>query len=525
MQNSTESFHAVNPATGEILEPSFRESTTADVDRAFVAAEQAFKEYTLVPGRERATFLRRIAQEIEVVAAELTARAHLETGLPVARLEGERARTVNQLALIASALDEGSWVGARIDRGDPHRAPLPRPELRRLLVPLGPVAVFGASNFPLAFGAAGNDTAAALGAGCTVVYKAHPAQPGTSEIIAQAIARAANACVMPAGVFTMLHGWSNDVGMAMVRHAHATAVGFTGSLRGGRALFDAAAARDVPIPVFAEMGSVNPVFVFPSALRERSAELARVLAQSVTQGVGQFCTNPGVVVAMRDDHTAAQFDTLRSEMGHLLQESAAGVPLYARLGDAYADGVARAKAAGARPVEHVEARDALRVRALLLETEIESFTTHAQLREEIFGPVSMLVTVGAVSDFTRIADALEGQLTATLFASAEELEQHAPLIRQLARKVGQLIVNSVPTGVEVSPAMQHGGPYPASTDSRSTSIGTASLDRFVRPICFQGFPEGALPPELHDANPLGIWRLIDGVMSKDAIAHQPIGAT
>lgn len=509
-----QTFHAVNPATGESLEPSFRESTIADVDSAFSAAEHAFAGYRLVSGRDRAKFLRRIAQEIELVAPELTARAHAETALPLARLEGERARTVNQLGLIADAVEEGSWVQARIDRADPNRTPLPRPDVRRMLMPLGPIAVFGASNFPLAFGAAGNDTVAALGAGCTVVYKAHPAQPGTSRIVAGAIERAANACGIPTGVFTMLHGWSTDVGLAMVRHPLACAVGFTGSLRGGRALFDAAAARPEPIPVYAEMGSINPVFVFPSAVRERRTDIARALAQSITQGVGQFCTNPGVIVAVRDEKRSEQFDTFRDELAQLLADAAPGIPLYARLGDAYHNGIERATSAGAHAAKERDTREGSHVRAALLETDGESFVQHHELREEIFGPVSMLVVVANVEQFTSVASAVEGQLTATLFANPEELTDHAPLIRQLERKVGRIVVNSVPTGVEVSPAMQHGGPYPASTDSRSTSIGTASMDRFARPVCYQGFPAFALPDALRDANPLTIWRLVDGALTR-----------
>ncbi len=515
--DTTRTFHAVNPATGDTLEPPFQESTADDVGEAFIAAERAFATYRERTGRERAVFLRRIASEIESVAAELGPRAHAETGLPMARIDGERARTVNQIGLIATAIEEGSWVEARIDRADAQRTPLPRPDIRRMLVPLGPIAVFGASNFPLAFGAAGNDTVAALGAGCPVVYKAHPAQPGTSRIVAAAIERAVHACDMPAGVFSMLHGWSTDVGMAMVRHPLATAVGFTGSLRGGRALLDAAAARPEPIPVFAEMGSVNPVFVFPSALRERRTEVATMLAQSVTQGVGQFCTNPGVIVAVRDEQRADQFDRFRDELAQLLEQAAPGTPLYARLADSYDHGIRRATSVGARPAFAATPLDGSRMRPGLLLTDGATFVKQRALREEIFGPVSMLVVVSSVHEFTAVAAAIEGQLTATLFANPDDLLDHAPLVRQLERKVGRLVVNSVPTGVEVSPAMQHGGPYPASTDSRSTSVGTASLERFARPVCFQGFPSLALPEALRDANPLGIWRLVDGTLTRAAL--------
>ncbi len=511
-------FHAVNPATGETLEPAFRESSVADVDHAFRDADVAFVEYAQWPGTQRAEFLRRIAHEIEGIGAELSSRAQVETGLPTVRLEGERARTTHQLRMVADAVAEGSWVGARIDRADATRVPLPRPDVRRVLVPLGPVAVFGASNFPLAFGAAGNDVAAALGAGCSVVYKAHPAQPGTSQLIADAVRRAIDAVGAPAGVFSMVQGWSTDVGMAMVRHPLARAVGFTGSLRAGRALFDAAAARPEPIPVFAEMGSVNPVFLFPSAVQERGAALANMLAQSITQGVGQFCTNPGVIIAVRDAH----FETLRAQLEEALAAIAPGVPLYARLAESFRDGVARAEACGASVASSTTDGDdgsrrmpPTRMRPTLLVADGDAFIARAELREEIFGPVSMLVGVRDCDDFTRVAAAIEGQLTATLFASMDDLTTHADLLRRLERKVGRLVVNNVPTGVEVSPAMQHGGPYPASTDARSTSIGTASLDRFVRPVCYQGFPDAALPVALRHDNPLHIWRLVDGALTRD----------
>ncbi len=504
-------FHAINPATGAQIGPPFSESTADDVARAVARAHDAFAAYRARPAREHANLLRAIAREIDAAADVLTPTAHAETALPIARLDGERARTVNQLRLIADAVDDGTWLEARIDRGDPSRTPAPRPDLRRMLIPIGPVAVFGASNFPLAFGAAGNDTASALGAGCTVVYKAHPAQPGTSTLVAQAIDRAIATSGMPEGIFGMLHGWSNDVGMAMVQHPQIRAVGFTGSLRGGRALFDAAAARPVPIPVYAEMGSVNPVFVFPSALGDRCEQLAQTLAQSITLGVGQFCTNPGVVVAP----ATAGGEALRHALADALEGIAPGVPLYARLAGSYRDGIAQARAAGA--LSDSARDDELRMAPTLLTTDAESFVSDDALRQEIFGPASVFVSTGDVADFDRIVDAMEGQLTATIFANDEELSSHAGFVARLERKVGRIILNGVPTGVEVSPAMQHGGPYPASTDERTTSVGTASLSRFARPVCYQGFPDAALPEALRNANPLGIWRLVDGKLSREAL--------
>ena len=504
-------FHACNPATGEQLEPAFHESSTSDVQRAFEQAASAFTDFGQRAGRDRANLLRQIAGEIETVAIELTERMHAETALPVARCHGERARTIGQLHHIADTIDAGTWIDARIDRADPMRHPAPKPDLRRMLIPLGPVAVFGASNFPLAFGAAGNDVAAALGAGCTVVYKAHPAQPGTSVIVADAIARALHTCHLPPGVFNLLHGWSNHVGLNMVQHPLACAVGFTGSLRGGRALFDAAAARAEPIPVYAEMGSVNPVFVFPSALRDHSV-LAQTLGQSVTLGVGQFCTNPGVIVAPR----TSQFDNFRDQLAQAIAQAGPGITLYPRLGAAYDQGIARACAAGAVRLATHQGPPG-RVQPELLTTDVATFINTRELREEIFGPVSILIAAADAADFEQVAETMEGQLSATIFADETELIEHQLLIRKIARKVGRIICNGVPTGVEVSHAMQHGGPYPAATDARSTSVGSASITRFARPVCYQNFPAAALPPELRDGNPLGIWRLVDGNLSRDAL--------
>lgn len=505
-------FHAVNPSTGATLPPAFAEASTVQVSQAFAAAEVAFRTYGGTPRETRAKLLRTIASEIEGLGDTLIERAHEETALPHARLEGERLRTVNQLRLFADWVEEGSWVEARIDPGDPARTPTPKPDVRRMLEPLGPVAVFGASNFPLAFSVAGGDTTSALAAGCTVVCKAHPGHPGTSELTARAVIRAVRDTDLPVGVFSLLHGWSHEVGLAMVRHPFVRAVGFTGSLGGGRALFDAAAARPDPIPVYAEMGSVNPVFLLPSAVAERPDAIAQGLAQSITLGVGQFCTNPGVILAVR----APGFDEFLERLAERIRGATAGVMLYEGLGDTYASALDRMRAKGvdvlaaAPEPERPEARGCPTV----LSTDLARFLDDPELRTEIFGPASVLVTGSSVADLERAAQALEGQLTATIHGTEEELQAAAPLVAILRRKVGRIIFNGFPTGVAVGHAMQHGGPYPATTDARTTSVGTAAIARFARPVCYQNFPDAALPLALRNRNTLGIWRLVNGEMTR-----------
>ncbi|MGD0993170.1 MAG: aldehyde dehydrogenase (NADP(+)) [Gemmatimonadales bacterium] len=506
-------FRAVDPATGAALEPAFREGDAVLADRALAATEAVFPAYARTTPSERAAFLRAIAEEVLGLGEALLQRAHAETGLPAARLEGERARTVTQLRLFADHIEEGSWVEARIDPGDPSRSPAPKPDLRRMLVPLGPVVVFAASNFPFAFSVAGGDTEAALAAGCPIVCKAHPGHPGTAELTAAAIYRAARARGIPAGVFSLLHGWGHEVGLALVRHPLTRAVGFTGSLRAGRALFDAAAARPDPIPVYAEMGSVNPVFLLPSAVAERGEAIARDLAQSITLGVGQYCTNPGVVLGVGGPH----FDRLVRALAERLRSAPAGVMLYDRLSEAYAAGVARSKSRGAELLASAPAAGKTCGAPALLATDVAHFLADGALREEVFGPSSIVVTARDVGELVRVADALEGQLTASIHGTAAELEAGAPLVEALRRKVGRLIFNGFPTGVEVGHAMQHGGPYPATTDARTTSVGTASIARFARPVCWQDFPDAALPPALRNRNVLGIWRRVDGAITREDV--------
>lgn len=508
-------FYAVNPVTGLNLEPQFHEATVEQVADAVGAAHRAYDTYSVMETSRRSALLRAIADELLTAGMPLLERASQETALPIARLEGERARTVHQLRLMADVIDEGSWVEARIDTGDPSRTPLPKPDLRRMLVPLGPVAVFSASNFPFAYSIAGGDTASALAAGCTVVCKAHPAHPGTSEMTAHALYRAARRCNMPAGIFSMVHGWSHESGVALVKHPHIKAVGFTGSLRGGRAIFDAANSRAEPIPVYAEMGSVNPVFLLPSALKERTESIAQGLANSMTQGVGQFCTNPGVIVGVRSASLSELSDSLANRIG----AAEGGVMLYEGLFRNFTRGVQQSKDEGATVLAQSPVADGpTRAQATLLSTSAARFIEDAHLRAEMFGPASILVTGESVHELEQIAESMEGQLTASVHGTEQELVENARLVNLLQRKVGRVIFNGYPTGVEVGHAIVHGGPYPASSDSRTTAVGSASISRFARPVCFQNFPESALAVELRNTNGRGIWRMVNGEQTRGDVA-------
>ena len=515
-ESNSSNFSASNPATGDLLEPQFAEASAADVDRAVNAAVGAFAAYRATTASDRAAFLRAIAEEILALDSMLIARAESETGLPEGRLVGERGRTVGQLRLFAEVVEEGSWVNARIDTELPERTPLPRPDLRRMLIAIGPVAVFGASNFPLAFSVAGGDTASALAAGCPVVFKAHPAHPGTSEMTARAVLRAAERTGMPPGVFSLLQGAGHEVGTSLVTHPGIKAVGFTGSLRGGRALFDAAAARPEPIPVYAEMGSVNPVFLLPSALSGDRDALAGGLAGSVTMGVGQFCTNPGVVVALR----GADLEDLAERLAASIRAVTPAPMLYGGICTEYSrrvqtlrnDPDVRLLAEGEAPASDRFGR------AAVFLTSARAFRERPELREEVFGPSTLVVEAEDEADMLNVARALEGQLTATVHGSPDELASHGELVDTLGQRAGRLIFNGFPTGVEVSHAMQHGGPYPATTAAGSTSVGTAAIARFARPVSYQSFPEELLPVELRNANERGIWRLVNGEMTREAVA-------
>jgi 2,5-dioxopentanoate dehydrogenase len=489
-------------------------------DAALRGAEDAFAALRAAPAETRAQLLEEIAEQILALGDDLLRTADSETGLGLPRLIGERGRTVAQLKLFASVVRDGSWVDARIDTRDATRTP-PKPDLRRLLLPLGPVVVFAASNFPLAFSVAGGDTASALAAGCSVVLRAHPAHPKTSERVAVAVATAVARSGLPAGVFTCVGGDGHAVGLALVRHPLARAVAFTGSLRGGRALFDAAAARPEPIPVYAEMGSVNPVFVLSGALAERGAELGGQLADSATLGTGQFCTKPGLIFAVDDQQAGSGFAAFVAALTARIAGKAPSRMLYPELAARFRDGTAElGRVPGVTRL--AEAGDAPAAadfgRPVAWQISADEFLRSPALREEVFGPSTLVVRARSLDELTRVAASLDGQLTASVHATPAELAFARPLLATLERKVGRLVFGGVPTGVEVSAAMNHGGPYPASTDLRTTSVGSAAIHRFARPLCYQDADPSLLPPELADANARGIWRLIDGRFTRDDIA-------
>jgi NADP-dependent aldehyde dehydrogenase len=500
-------FRAKDPRSGEDLPTDFSEATAEHVAAACTAAENAFSAYAAVSSGVRASFLEAIADEIMALGDELIERCSQETALPGGRLRGERGRTVGQLRLFASVVRDGSWRDIRIAPALPEREPAPRPDLRQMQIPLGPVAVFGASNFPLAFSVAGGDTASALAAGCPVVVKGHPLHPGTSELVGRSIGRAISASGLPPGVFSLLQGRSHEVGAALVQDPRISAVGFTGSFRGGKALYDLAVRREVPIPVFAEMGSVNPVFLLPSALNENVGTLAENLATSLNLGVGQFCTNPGLVILPE----APGADDLLDALAERIRGCGAGTMLGAGIAGAYRSGVERLIAhPRVAQLETSGTADEGQAASYVFTTTGAAFLGDPSLEEEVFGPSTLVVRAAEPEDLLRVARRLGGHLTASLFGTAEELTEHGELIQLLTRRVGRLIFNAFPTGVEVSHAMVHGGPFPATTAVQSTSVGTAAIRRFSRPVCYQGFPEAALPPALRDDNPEGSLRLVDG---------------
>ena len=493
---------ATEAASGRPLEPAYEEATPADLDRAIRAARDASAHFGSIGGKARAALLRRIAEGLEAAVDPIIARAGLETALPEGRLRGEMGRTTGQLRLFAGLIEEGSWVDARIDRPDPSRTPAPKPDVRSMLRPLGPVAVFGASNFPLAFSVAGGDTASALAAGCPVVVKAHPGHPGTAELVGDVIAKALADLGLPAGVFSLVFG-GKEAGVGLVTHPGIAAVGFTGSRVAGRALMDAAAARATPIPVYAEMGSVNPVFLLPVKLASGPADLAAAIHKSVTLGNGQFCTCPGLVFVP----AGPAGDEFEATLGTLLNGSPEGPMLTPAIREGYRAGVDRLDGSTGVTVNRSSKNGH---GAALIATEMATFLANPELLEEIFGPAVVVVRCPSAASFPEVAARLDGQLTATVFAEPAELIEHAGLVDLLADRAGRLVFNGVPTGVEVGPAMVHGGPYPATGDGRSTSVGTRAILRFARPVCYQDWPDAALPEELREANPLGIRRLVDG---------------
>ena len=484
-----------------------------EIDQLLQKATTAFHEYKRYPLRRRADFMRCIAQEIEALGDALLETAAAETHLPLARLSGERGRTLFQLRSYAEAAEAGHWLDARIDTADNERLPA-KPDTRKTNVPLGPVVVFGASNFPFAYSTAGGDTASALAAGCPVLVKAHPAHPKTSALVASAIFKAAQACEMPEGVFAHVEGEGFETGIYLAKHPLVKAIGFTGSFSGGKALFDAANQRQVPIPVFAEMGSVNPVFILANKLATETQVLAQQLVGSVTLGMGQFCTNPGLIVAVEGTALKAFLEALKVEIAAVKPQ----IMLHQGIADNYAHKrTAALEQADVRLVAiSDEVANAHSGQPSIATVAASTFLANPLLHQEVFGPYSLIIQCKNDAEMLAVAQAMEGQLTSTLMATDSDLEQYADMLPLLQEICGRLIFNNVPTGVEVSFSMQHGGPFPATTDSRFTSVGADAIKRFVRPLCYQNCPDKWLPEELKNANPLGVYRIVNNVLTNKA---------
>lgn len=503
-----DTFTAFEAATGKPYGPAISEAGPAQVDAAAQLAAAAAQEFATLTPDARATFLEGVAEAILAIGDELIVTAMAETGLPRARLEGERGRTVGQLRLFASELRAGHWLDVTIDTALPDRQPLPRPDLRRMNVALGPVAVFGASNFPLAFSVAGGDTASAFAAGCPVIVKGHPAHPGTGELVARAIVAAVAAAGLPEGVFSYLPGRSNELGGALAAHPAIRAVGFTGSRGGGLALVRIAQQRAVPIPVYAELSAINPVLLLPGALAERAADLGKAFVGSLTMGAGQFCTNPGLVIAL----DGPDLDTFIASASEALSGAAPQVMLSPGIGAAYVKGVAAldANPAAERVASGLEGSDTT-FPAALFKVAAADFLADAALGHEVFGASSVVVVAKDAAELAAVLAGIEGQLTATVQLAEADAPLAARLLPVLTDRVGRVLANGWPTGVEVSHAMVHGGPFPATSDGRTTSVGTLAMTRFLRPVCYQAIPDAVLPPALQYDNPWKLPRRIDGV--------------
>lgn len=513
--SGSKTYKTFNPQLNIENKHEFFEASTEEINEAVFLASDAYITYNQKSGKEKAAFLNAIADEILALDDTLIQMYCSESGLPEGRAKGERGRTIGQLRAFATLIEEGSWVDATIDTAIPDREPLPKVDLRKMMVPLGPVVVFGASNFPLAFSTAGGDTAAALAAGCPVIVKSHPMHAGTGEMVASAIIKAAEATDMPNGVFSNLNSSSIEVGVQLVQHPQVKAVGFTGSIKGGRALFDLAAQREEPIPVFAEMGSINPVIMLPEALKNRGNALAKTYAGSITLGSGQFCTNPGLLLGI-DGENLTNFIAELSEEIVKIEPSCM---LHPKIIGAYEKNKQTAIDQSGLEVAADYNMDLAinHARQAVVTVEGSTFLENSRLHQEVFGPFSMVVKCKDAAELQQIISNLEGQLTGTIISDNNEINSFPMIVAALQNRVGRIIFNGVPTGVEVCPAMQHGGPYPASTDSRFTAVGTQSIKRWVRPFSYQNWPDELLPNELKNSNPLGILREIDGKMTKESL--------
>ena len=508
-------YKTFNPQLNLENEPTFVEATSEEIDEAVALASEAFKTFRAISGEKKAEFLNTIADEILALDDELIQTFCSESGLPEGRAKGERGRTVFQLRSFAELVKEGSWVETSIDTAIPDRQPIPKPDLRKMSIPLGPVVVFGASNFPLAYSTAGGDTAAALAAGCPVIVKSHPMHSGTGELVASAVAKAAEKTGMPNGVFSNLNSSGIEVGVQLVKHPQVKAVGFTGSIRGGRALYDLASKREEPIPVFAEMGSINPVVILPTALKTRGEALAKTYASSITLGTGQFCTNPGLLLGIKSEELTKFIQNLSEEIIKIEPSCM----LHPNIIDAYESNKQKALTQPELSLVTTYGEEVRTYYAKQTITTVEGFMflKNPTLHQEVFGPYSMVVQCENANQLETIISKLEGQLTGTLIAESGEASLYPEIVSALQNRVGRMIYNGVPTGVEVCPSMTHGGPYPSSTDSRFTAVGIHSIKRWIRPFSYQDWPNELLPKELKNENPLGIIRLVNNKLTVDKI--------
>lgn len=514
MEHTTD-LTAVNPRTNEALDGSFSVNTKKDISTVVEAAKNAFESYSLLEPKKRAEFLEAIGDEILLLGDELIDRASAESGLPPERIVGERGRTVNQLKLFAAHIREGSWVEASIDTAIPDRTPIPKPDIRKMLVPIGPVAVFTASNFPLAFSTAGGDTASALAAGNPVIVKGHNAHLGTNQLVTEAIQKACESQKLPKGVFQSVIGSDFSIGQELVRHPDVKAVGFTGSLSGGKALYDIAVNRDNPIPVFAEMSSINPVVLLPDAVVKRK-NLAKELAGSITLGAGQFCTNPGLLIAIDSSALDSLCQSLKLEIEQSKGSTMLHQGIYKNYLEKYTaycvqDGIELVGVSN-------DPGGNLKARSMIATTTGANFLTDPTLSEEVFGPYSLLVKCKDKKQLEDVLRKVKGQLTITFIAEETEILAYKSLVLLAQSNAGRVLFNGMPTGVEVCHSMVHGGPFPATTDSRTTSVGTDAIKRFVRPVCFQNTPSSLLPTDLQDRNPSSIWRTVNGELTRDSIS-------
>lgn len=511
----TARFHTFNPVSLVQLPEVFIQVTAAEVESAVAKAVKAYGIYKKKSGIEKAAFLRAIASEIELLGNQLIERACAESGLPEGRIIGERGRTTGQLRLFATLLEDGNWTEVSIDTALPDRMPAPRSDMRKMLMPIGPVVVFTASNFPLAFSTAGGDTASALAAGNPVIVKVHPYHAGTNELVAGAVVRAAEKTGMPDGIFSSLNAIDFTVGESLVFHPDVKSVAFTGSFVGGKSLYTLAQNRKTPIPVFAEMGSVNPVILLPEKLKDKAEALAVTIAGSINMGAGQFCTNPGIIVVLK----SGEADTFQTALAVQITELLPAPMLHANISNTFTHKTNHffENQMVEKLAESANEGGELRGRPVVAKISGKEFIQHPDVSEEIFGPFSLLVECANPEELSEVLKSFDGQLTASVFGTQNDFIVYKYQIEIIQEVVGRLIFNGVPTGVEVCYAMQHGGPYPSTTDGRFTSVGPDAIKRFVRPVAFQDAPDEYLPSELKDANPLAIWRRVNGILSKEFI--------